>query len=214
MLWFNLLGALVVYALQRLQVFLPLNPQEMAAVSPDSAFNTAMSFATNTNWQGYGGESTMSYLTQMLGLGVQNFVSAAVGHGRTRGADPRFRSQAGRRDRQFLVRSRALDGLHPAAAFARASAGAGGPGRRANFRQVRDRHVGPAGHLRRAEERAGRSAAQGRQGQRGHREDDGHRADDSARSRPLRRSRSSSSAPTAAASSTSTRRIRSRIRIR
>ena len=79
MLWFNLLGALAVYALQRFQVSLPLNPQDMAAVSPDSAFNTATSFATNTNWQGYGGESTMSYLTQMLGLGVQNFVSAASG---------------------------------------------------------------------------------------------------------------------------------------
>ncbi len=79
MLWFNLLGGLAVYALQRLQVLLPLNPQAMAAVSPDSAFNTATSFITNTNWQGYGGESTMSYLTQMLGLGVQNFVSAASG---------------------------------------------------------------------------------------------------------------------------------------
>ncbi|MFO1311104.1 MAG: potassium-transporting ATPase subunit KdpA [Burkholderiales bacterium] len=79
MLWFNLAGALAVYALQRLQVYLPLNPQDMAAVSPDSSFNTATSFATNTNWQGYGGESTMSYLTQMLGLGVQNFVSAASG---------------------------------------------------------------------------------------------------------------------------------------
>jgi K+-transporting ATPase ATPase A chain len=79
MLWFNLMGGLAVYAMQRLQVFLPLNPQAMAAVSPDSAFNTATSFITNTNWQGYGGESTMSYLTQMLGLGVQNFVSAATG---------------------------------------------------------------------------------------------------------------------------------------
>jgi len=79
MLWFNLLGGLAVYALQRLQLALPLNPQAMAAVSPDSAFNTATSFITNTNWQGYGGESTMSYLTQMLGLGVQNFVSAAAG---------------------------------------------------------------------------------------------------------------------------------------
>ena len=58
---------------------LPLNPQDLAAVSPDSSFNTATSFATNTNWQGYGGETTMSYLTQMLGLGVQNFVSAATG---------------------------------------------------------------------------------------------------------------------------------------
>jgi K+-transporting ATPase ATPase A chain len=79
MLWFNLAGALVVYALQRLQQWLPLNPQAMAAVAPDSAFNTAASFATNTNWQGYGGESTMSDLTQMLGLAVQNFVSAATG---------------------------------------------------------------------------------------------------------------------------------------
>jgi len=75
----NLLGFVVVYALQRLQGVLPLNPQGFAAVSPDSAFNTAVSFATNTNWQGYGGESTMSYLTQMLGLGVQNFLSAASG---------------------------------------------------------------------------------------------------------------------------------------
>ncbi|HET9046610.1 MAG TPA: potassium-transporting ATPase subunit KdpA, partial [Casimicrobiaceae bacterium] len=79
MLWFNLAGALVVYVLQRLQPWLPLNPQDLAAVSPDSSFNTATSFATNTNWQGYGGESTMSYLTQMLALAVQNFVSAASG---------------------------------------------------------------------------------------------------------------------------------------
>ena len=65
--------------LQRVQAFLPLNPAGMAAVSPDSSFNTAISFITNTNWQGYGGESTMSYLTQMLGLTVQNFLSAATG---------------------------------------------------------------------------------------------------------------------------------------
>jgi K+-transporting ATPase ATPase A chain len=79
MLIFNLAGILVVYALQRLQGFLPLNPQGLAAVSPDSSFNTAVSFGSNTNWQGYGGETTMSYLTQMLGLTVQNFVSAASG---------------------------------------------------------------------------------------------------------------------------------------
>jgi K+-transporting ATPase ATPase A chain len=76
---FNLLGVLAVYALQRLQAVLPLNPQALAAVTPDSAFNTAVSFVTNTNWQGYGGESTMSYLTQMLALTVQNFTSAATG---------------------------------------------------------------------------------------------------------------------------------------
>ena len=79
MLWFNLLGLLAVYLLQRFQGVLPLNPQGLAAVSPDSAFNTAVSFASNTNWQGYGGETTMSYLTQMLALTVQNFVSAASG---------------------------------------------------------------------------------------------------------------------------------------
>ena len=76
---FNVLGLLVVYAIQRLQAFLPLNPAAMSAVSPDSSWNTAVSFATNTNWQGYGGETTMSYLTQMLALTVQNFVSAATG---------------------------------------------------------------------------------------------------------------------------------------
>jgi K+-transporting ATPase ATPase A chain len=76
---FNLLGVLAVYALQRLQLWLPLNPQQMGNVTPDSSFNTAISFVTNTNWQGYSGESTMSYLTQMLGLTVQNFFSAATG---------------------------------------------------------------------------------------------------------------------------------------
>ena len=79
LLVFNVLGLVAVYALQRFQHLLPLNPQGMAAVSPDSAFNTAISFVTNTNWQGYGGETTMSYLTQMLGLTVQNFFSAATG---------------------------------------------------------------------------------------------------------------------------------------
>ena len=76
---FNVLGVIVVYALQRLQGVLPINPQGMTAVSPDSSFNTAISFVTNTNWQGYGGESTMSHLTQMLALTVQNFFSAATG---------------------------------------------------------------------------------------------------------------------------------------
>ena len=79
LLAFNALGVLVVYALQRLQVWLPLNPAGMGAVAPDSAFNTAVSFVSNTNWQGYAGESTMSYLTQMLALAVQNFLSAATG---------------------------------------------------------------------------------------------------------------------------------------
>jgi K+-transporting ATPase ATPase A chain len=79
LLWFNLFGGLFVFALQMLQAHLPLNPQQMANVTIDSSFNTAISFITNTNWQGYSGEATMSYLTQMLGLGVQNFLSAATG---------------------------------------------------------------------------------------------------------------------------------------
>jgi K+-transporting ATPase ATPase A chain len=76
---FGFVSVLAVYGLQRLQAVLPLNPAGMATVSPDSSFNTAVSFATNTNWQGYGGESTMSYLTQSLALTVQNFASAAAG---------------------------------------------------------------------------------------------------------------------------------------
>jgi K+-transporting ATPase ATPase A chain len=76
---FSVIGILFLYALQRLQGFLPLNPQGFGAVSPDSSLNTATSFVTNTNWQGYAGETTMSYLTQMLGMTVQNFASAATG---------------------------------------------------------------------------------------------------------------------------------------
>ena len=76
---FNFLGLLVVFGLQRLQTVLPLNPENRGAVAPDLAFNTAASFATNTNWQSYAGEVTLGYLVQMLGLTVQNFVSAASG---------------------------------------------------------------------------------------------------------------------------------------
>ena len=79
MLAFSVVSMLVLYALQRLQGVLPLNPQGLAGVAPDLAFNTAASFATNTNWQSYAGETTMSYLTQMAGLAYHNFVSAAVG---------------------------------------------------------------------------------------------------------------------------------------
>jgi K+-transporting ATPase ATPase A chain len=79
MLIFSLAGVVVLYALQRFQDVLPLNPQGMTPVEPGLAFNTAVSFVTNTNWQSYGGETTMSYLVQMAGLTVQNFVSAAVG---------------------------------------------------------------------------------------------------------------------------------------
>ena len=76
---FSLVSFIFLYALQRMQNILPLNPEHLQAVSPDSAFNTTVSFISNTNWQGYSGEATLSYLSQMLGLTVQNFVSAAVG---------------------------------------------------------------------------------------------------------------------------------------
>jgi len=79
MFLFSIAGVVVLYVLQRVQGMLPLNPDAMAAVEPGLAFNTAMSFTTNTNWQAYSGESTMSYLTQMVGLTVHNFVSAATG---------------------------------------------------------------------------------------------------------------------------------------
>jgi K+-transporting ATPase ATPase A chain len=79
MLLFSLVGCLFTYAILRLQYFLPLNPQKLAGVSPDLSFNTAVSFTTNTNWQSYSGESTMSYFSQMVGLVFHNFVSAATG---------------------------------------------------------------------------------------------------------------------------------------
>jgi K+-transporting ATPase ATPase A chain len=79
LLLFNVLGGLLIYGLLRLQAFLPLNPQKLPAVGADTAFNTAVSFITNTNWQSYSGESTLGYLAQMAGLAVQNFLSAATG---------------------------------------------------------------------------------------------------------------------------------------
>src|SRR6201996_8236544 len=79
MLLFHVAGFLILYALMRFQAVLPFNPAEQSAVAPDLSFNTAISFITNTNWQSYGGESTMSYLVQMLGLTHQNFLSAATG---------------------------------------------------------------------------------------------------------------------------------------
>src|ERR1700745_1126260 len=79
MLAFSLVGCVFTYAILRLQNLLPLNPQRFAAVNPDLAFNTATSFTTNTNWQNYSGEATMSYFSQMVGLPFHTFVSAAVG---------------------------------------------------------------------------------------------------------------------------------------
>ena len=79
MLFFHVGGFLILYVLMRLQAVLPFNPADQSAVAEDFSFNTAMSFITNTNWQNYGGESTLSYLVQMLGLTHQKFLSAATG---------------------------------------------------------------------------------------------------------------------------------------
>jgi len=79
LLWFHLAGIIALFALQRTQCLLPLNPQQFDAVGPDLALNTAVSFATNTSWQSYGGETTLSYLTQMAGIAVQSFLSGASG---------------------------------------------------------------------------------------------------------------------------------------
>jgi Potassium-transporting ATPase A subunit len=126
----------MVYGLQRLQLWLPLNPQRFTNVSPDSSFNTAVSFITNTNWQGYSGESTMSYLTQMAGLAVQNF---PLGRDRNRGRDrshSRFRTPQYQGNRQFLGRRDPCNALCAVTAFHRAGARAGLAGRPAEFQRL------------------------------------------------------------------------------
>ena len=181
MLLFNVAGVFVVYAIQRLQGHLPLNPDGMGALSPDLSWNTAMSFVTNTNWQSYGGETTMSYFTQMLGLAVQNFVCAASGmavmvaliRGIARKTTPTLGN--------FWVDLTREHALHPLAALDHRRARLRLAGRRADVLRA---HTSPC--CRRPRTRR----------QRRHRA--GHRA--SARSR--RRRQSSSSVRTAAASST------------
>ena len=164
MLLFNFVGILVVYALQRLQGVLPLNPMGLGAVSPDSSFNTAVSFGTNTNWQGYGGETTMSYLTQMLGLTVQNFVSAAAGMATLAAFVRGLTRRSARHDRQLLGRSHADHAVHPAPALGRPGPGAGLPGRGADVRAVREGGRRPADRVRGAGDGCRRQAGPGRQG--------------------------------------------------
>ena len=119
MLAFSFAGFVVMYALQRLQDVLPFNPQDQAAVTPDLAFNTSVSFVTNTNWQSYVPETTMSYLTQMAGLTVHNFVSAATGIALAIALIRGFARRSAQDDRQFLGRSDPLRALHPAAGLDR-----------------------------------------------------------------------------------------------
>ena len=151
MLWFALLSMLAVYAMQRLQGMLPLNPQGFGAVSPDSSFNTAISFMTNTNWQGYGGESTMSYLTQMLALAVQNFLSRRCRHGRAGGTDTRLCTPHDRDHRQLLGGYNAQHDLYTAATFCRAGVGAGQPRGDTKFLPLSDGTHGGNDHLRQPE---------------------------------------------------------------
>ncbi len=102
MLIFSLVSCLFTYAILRLQEYLPLNPQKLGALSQHLAFNTAVSFTTNTNWQSYGGESTMSYFSQMVALASQNFFSAAVGIAIAGGVGARHRAAYGDDHRQLL----------------------------------------------------------------------------------------------------------------
>ncbi len=136
MLLFNLAGFLLLYAMGRFQSHLPFNPQGMSNIAPDLAFNTAVSFITNTNWQAYGGETTMSYLTQMAGLTLHNFVSAATGIALAlafiRGFTRNSLANAG----QFLGRSDALRALYPAADCDHRGAVSGLAGRAAKYRRL------------------------------------------------------------------------------
>lgn len=147
MLLFNAMGLVAVYALQRLQGFLPLNPAGLGAVTTDLAFNTAVSFATNTNWQAYGGETTLSYLTQMLGLNVQNFVSAATGMAilvaLIRGFGPTQRHD----HRQLLDGPRPQHALHSHAAGTALVPAVGVTRRRPDILVIPDCYIAPAGQL-------------------------------------------------------------------
>ena len=202
-IWFSLIGVLFVYALQRLQGFLPLNPQDLGAVSPDSSFNTAVSFVTNTNWQGYGGESTMSYLSQMLGLAVQNFVSAASGIAVLAAFIRGFvRKKMGTVGNFWVDLTRStlyvLLPISTVLALVLVSQGVV-----QNFSPAVEVPLDAIGRSDDASER-----------RRARKEPKRSRPSRCRRARQRRRSRSSSSAPTAADSSTSTRRIRTRTRRR
>ncbi len=121
-LWFSAIGTVLIYVADaRCRRTCPLNPVGLGAVNQYVSFNTATSFATNTNWQAYGGETTMTYLTQMLALTFQNFVSAAVGHGRAGRADPRLHPLQDRASSATSGATGPRRRLHPAAARGRSS---------------------------------------------------------------------------------------------
>ena len=159
-LLFNLAGGLLLYVILRLQHLLPLNPYGFGALTPDLAFNTAVSFLTNTNWQSYSGENVMSQLSQVGGLMVQHFVCAAsamaVMVALIRGLVP----SADRHHRQLLGRPGSDEPLHPPAPLAGARGGAGRAGSAADVRPRRRRDAGTGDELRRPSGRPGRQACQ------------------------------------------------------
>ena len=140
LLGFHMVGFLLLYTILRSQGNLPLNPQDLPGLKPSLAFNTAVSFMTNTNWQSYGGESTMSYFSQMVGLTFQNFVSAAAGMAVLVGAHPRARAPFGKHGRQLLGGHGPRGALHPAAAVIRVRDLPGFAGSHPELRLVQDRH--------------------------------------------------------------------------
>ena len=165
MLAFSFAGFVVLYALQRLQNVLPFNPQDQSAVSPDLAFNTSVSFVTNTNWQSYVPETTMSYLTQMAGLTVHNFVSAATGIALAIALIRGFARRSARSHRQFLGRSDPLRALHPAADLDRRRAGVHRPRHAAEPDRL---HRGDHARRRQADHRAGPGGLAGSHQDAGH----------------------------------------------
>jgi len=136
MLLFSMAGMLVLYAMERLQYYLPLNPQQFGAVGTDLAFNTAASFTTNTNWQAYGGESTMSYFTQMAGLAFHNFVSAAAGIAVAIAVIRGFVRRSAKDHRKFLGRHDAGGPVGATADQYRRRIGAGMAGSPAKFQPL------------------------------------------------------------------------------
>ena len=138
MLEFSLVGMLFTYVILRYQDRLPLNPQGMPGLAPHLAFNTAASFTTNTNWQSYGGESTMSYFSQMVGLAIHNFMSAATGIAIAAAAGPRHRAPLGPDRGKLLGRCRPGDLLRARADLPRLRALPGFAGHDPEFQAVHD----------------------------------------------------------------------------
>ena len=181
MLLFSLVSCLFTYAILRLQQYLPLNPQHFGALSPHLAFNTAVSFTTNTNWQSYGGESTMSYLSQMVALAIHNFFSAAVGIAVAAALVRGIARHTATDHRQLLGGPDAHHLLFAAADLPRARAVFRVAGHDSKFQALHDGQTHRAANHFRPENRRERQTGRGRQGQSGDGEPDARHADHRAR---------------------------------